>query len=407
MLHPRTDDRGAVALAVALMTTLLVGLAALVVDLGMARDEQRAAQNAADAAALAAAQRLANAIVPENVTNGDIAAARAVADGYVTANGWDSGIGTFQVDAVAHTVTVGLAPVRSPRIFAGALGMGTPMVGATSQATWNGATAACALCVLGSVVSRNGQIATSSGSVLIGGSLDLLPNGSVTATGGVVAVVGSVTGAGRVTPSPARTLSAVTDPYGTQPALPPAARPLGAATAAATGPSCNPGTYTDVSACRTFTSGVYVLTGGTRFSGIAPINASSGVFFYVTCQTPGSNPVSTGCRTGGQAGGSLDFAGTAAGTITALTDPAYRGLAIAYDRNNTSPLSLVGNPNLVVNGGVYAKSAALTNSGAGPATVNGTVVVGSVTFSGVPSQITVNGAAATAPRGPMLVHLTQ
>jgi Flp pilus assembly protein TadG len=406
MLHPRTDDRGAVALAVALMTTLLVGLAALVVDLGMARDEQRAAQNAADAAALAAAQRLANAIVPENVTNGDIAAARAVADGYVTANGWDSGIGTFQVDAVAHTVTVGLAPVRSPRIFAGALGMGTPMVGATAQATWNGATAACALCVLGSVVSRNGQIATSSGSVLIGGSLDLLPNGSVTATGGVVAVVGSVTGAGRLTPSPPATISAVTDPYATQPALPPAAPPLGAPAVAATGSACSPGTYDDLTACQSFGRGVYILTGNVRFSGMATIDARNGVLFYVTCSTGGRTPVTRACNPG-EAGGSLDFAGTVGGTINALPDPTYRGLAIVYDRNNTSPLSLVGGPNLIVNGGVYAKSAALTNSGAGPATVNGTVVVGSVNFSGVPSRITVNGAAATAPRGPMLVHLTQ
>src|SRR4051794_12122359 len=141
MLRARSEDRGAVAIMVALLTTLLAGLAALVVDLGMARDEVRTAQNAADAAALAAGQRLADAVDPEAVTTADIAAARAVADGYVTANGWRSGIATFQVDSAARTVAIALTPVRSPRIFAGALGMGTPTVGASAMATWNGATA--------------------------------------------------------------------------------------------------------------------------------------------------------------------------------------------------------------------------------------------------------------------------
>jgi Flp pilus assembly protein TadG len=406
MLRTRSEDRGAVALMVALLTTVLAGLAALVIDLGMARDESRTAQNAADAAALAAAQRLANAIDPEAVTAADITAARAVADGYVRANGWPSGIGTFQLDSAARTVTVALTPVQSPRIFAGALGMGTPTVGASAQATWNGATAGCAVCVLGSLVSRNGQILANSGSVLVGGNLDVLPNGTVTSVGGgIVGVVGSVAGAGRVTPQ-ASPIAGVTDPYGTQPLLPPPARPLGAPAVPATGPACSPGTYSVITACRTFGSGVYVITGGNRFSGNVTIDASSRVFFYVTCSSGGGAPVSSACASG-QAGGSLDFAGTVGGTINALTDPAYRGLAIAYDRRNTSPLSLVGGPNLVVNGGVYTASGALTNSGAGPVTVNGTLVVGSITFSGVPSTITVNGNAATAPRAPMLVHLTR
>ena len=51
--RPATDDRGAVAILVAAMLVVFLGLAALVVDLGFARDETRVAQNAADAAALA------------------------------------------------------------------------------------------------------------------------------------------------------------------------------------------------------------------------------------------------------------------------------------------------------------------------------------------------------------------
>ena len=50
----RRDERGAVAVMVALVSTFLLVLAAMVVDLGLARDTDRQSQNAADASALAA-----------------------------------------------------------------------------------------------------------------------------------------------------------------------------------------------------------------------------------------------------------------------------------------------------------------------------------------------------------------
>jgi Flp pilus assembly protein TadG len=408
MLRRQPEDRGVVALLVALLTTVLVGLAALVVDLGMARDEVRTAQNAADAAALAAAQRLVTSVDPEAVTAADIAAARTVAGGYVMANGWPAGMGTFTVDATARTVTIALNRVQSTRIFAGALNMGTPTVGASAQATWNGAKAGCAFCVLGSLLNRNSQIVATSGSILIGGDLDDLPNGTVTSVGGIVGVVRSVSGSGSVTP-PASPITGVTDPYATLPQLPPLlpAPALGAAAGVAAGPSCTPGTYRNITACRTFGSGVYIITAANSFTGNVTIDASNGVLFYVTCSSGGSNPVSRACATTGETGGSIDFAGTVQGTITALNNPAYRGLAIAYDRSNTASLGLVGGPAVVVNGGVYAASGTLTNNGTGPLTVNGTLVVKSVNLSGVPSQVNVNGATAIAPRAPMLVHLTR
>src|SRR5690242_3738920 len=58
------DDSGAVAIMVALLTTVFVGLAALVVDHGLSADTQRRAQNAADASALAAAVVLARGGLP-------------------------------------------------------------------------------------------------------------------------------------------------------------------------------------------------------------------------------------------------------------------------------------------------------------------------------------------------------
>lgn len=52
------DESGAVAILVGVLALVLFGIAALVVDLGLARDTRRMAQNAADASALSAANAL-------------------------------------------------------------------------------------------------------------------------------------------------------------------------------------------------------------------------------------------------------------------------------------------------------------------------------------------------------------
>jgi hypothetical protein len=167
-----------------------------------------------------------------------------------------------------------------------------------------------------------------------------------------------------------------------------------------------PGTYTSIGNCRTFARGVYVVTGVSRFSGNITIDASSGVVFYAACSQGRGTVVSSTCAQG-QAGGSIQFAGTVNGRVTALPDPAFRGLAIIYDRNNTAPLVLVGAPGLDVDGSVYAASARLTNNGTGPLTINGTLVVGAVRLDGVPSRIIVTGPDVSAPTGDRRVHLTR
>ena len=405
MPHRRADERGAVAMIVAAMMVVVMGLAALVVDLGFARDQDRAAQNAADAAALAAAGALGTAANPTAVTDADVARARTVANGFVVANGWSAGIATFDVDRGGRTVSLALVPVRSPSIFAGVLGAATPSVGASAQASWDGPGPGCAICVLGDVTSQNGKLTASAGNVLIGGSLDLRPQGAVTAAG-VVGVAGRVTGGGTVTP-PVTPVGAVTDPFLSAPPLPPSGPPaLGLPATSASGPNCQPGTYTLITACRTFASGVYVVTGVNRFSGNIAIDASSGVVLYATCSQGRGTPVSSTCAQG-QAGGSIQFAGTVTGTVAALPDPAFRGLAIIYDRKNTAPLGLVGGPGLRIDGGVYAAAAELTNSGTGPLTINGSLVIGAITLNGVPSQITVTGTGAAAPVAGAGVRLTR
>src|SRR5690349_16888925 len=78
LLRSRREERGAVAIVVALLMIALIGCAALVVDLGLARDARREAQNASDAAALAAGNRV--------VAGGSWTAAIADAKAYAEKN---------------------------------------------------------------------------------------------------------------------------------------------------------------------------------------------------------------------------------------------------------------------------------------------------------------------------------
>jgi hypothetical protein len=233
-------------------------------------------------------------------------------------------------------------------------------------------------------------------------------NGSVTTSKGIIGFGTTVNNRGTVLPPPVR-ITPITDPYGTSPSLPPGppAPPLGSPALTATTTQCQPGTYDDVTSCERFASGIYVITGQNRFSGTGAVIADTGVLFYVTCSARTSaGPVSAACSPG-QQGGSLEFTGNVRARISALPDPLYRDLAIVYDRNNTSTLGLIGGPDITVDGGVYAASATLRNNGAGPLTVDGTMVVGSVDLRGVPATVNINEENAFADLPPFLVHLTR
>ncbi|CAN5887338.1 hypothetical protein BH23ACT12_BH23ACT12_12340 [soil metagenome] len=84
----RTDERGAVLIIVAFCLTSLLGLSALVVDLGYARQRKAQAQNSADFAALAGAGML---------VTGSNAQARDEALAYVARNGFNSDEANVQV----------------------------------------------------------------------------------------------------------------------------------------------------------------------------------------------------------------------------------------------------------------------------------------------------------------------
>ena len=89
-------DEGAVLITVALMMTVLLGVGALVIDLGALYVEKRELQNGADAAALAIAQGCAA---------GDCGAPGAIAQQYVNLNARDGVSGVGEVCGVGPGLT--------------------------------------------------------------------------------------------------------------------------------------------------------------------------------------------------------------------------------------------------------------------------------------------------------------
>ncbi|HEY5539831.1 MAG TPA: pilus assembly protein TadG-related protein [Coriobacteriia bacterium] len=115
MPRPLHNDSGAVAVIVALMMVVLVGVAALVVDMGSLYVERRKMQTAADAAALAGVQELP----------GDPTEARRIAAAYVSVNASEAtGVsisfppgGNVANDTILVTVDTPEAPLFFARIW--------------------------------------------------------------------------------------------------------------------------------------------------------------------------------------------------------------------------------------------------------------------------------------------------
>ena len=126
--HPLfTDDSGAVAVIVAVLMVVLLGVAALVIDVGSMYAERRKLQTAADAAALAAVQELP----------ADPAQARAVALAYAADNASEASAARVYIEnglTANDTVRVELENPDTSLFFASIWGQDSADVGALATA---------------------------------------------------------------------------------------------------------------------------------------------------------------------------------------------------------------------------------------------------------------------------------
>lgn len=291
----RHRDSGAVAVFTAvILSVVFIGLCALVIDLGLARDTRRQAQNAADASALAAGNALYLTGLPAKITEASTGAI-AVAKSYalknygVTESDWVSCTDSAKLSYHPSTACISFDSQTAPAVirvsipvrqvvtpFAGIWGVSHVPVSAAAQIQLStGGRAVCGLCVVGPGVHdlQVGQIVATNADVMLNGTLTANSTGSINVTGGNIYLQGPAPGVGTYSPALKVNQPAVADPLANL------SMPSYAGLVVKTN-SCTdgPGIYsslqgmTGTPAC-TMAPGLYVVTGPSRISGGDSITA--------------------------------------------------------------------------------------------------------------------------------------
>jgi len=397
----RHRDSGAVAVFTAvILSVVFIGLCALVIDLGLARDTRRQAQNAADASALAAGNALYLTGLPAKITEASTGAI-AVAKSYalknygVTESEWGSCIDSAKLSYHPRTACISFdsqtapseirvsIPVRKVATpFAGIWGVSSVPVNAVAQIKLTGGRAVCGLCVLGPGEHSlgEGDIVATNADVMFNGTLTARnAGGSINVTGGNLYVYGDKDSNGSYPPETMWNQPAIADPLANLSMPDYTGLPVRTH-------SCTdgPGIYSSLEganpAC-TMSPGLYVVTGHSGISGNNSIKAL-GVTMYFTCGTPAAPRT---CNLTDANPGDLVFGGGGTLTITAPTTgptaghPEVAGVAIIADRNNTGTFSYKGNATIANTGTIYTLNGTLNYQGnAGALVMDSLVVTGKI-----------------------------
>ena len=456
----RRDEKGLAIVLVAMMMTIIMCFAALVLDIGNASQEKRQAQNAADAAALAGG---------EDIAHGDSSASAIVAliQQYVTRN-YGTVTWTGCQDASALAITPDSAnsdtciswdqappattkvrvviPTRNVRTsFAQQFSKSSSIpVNASAGAGIPSAagTAPCVLCVLapsgaktlqltGSAetitVTANGSSVSGPGVMVNSSSASAIYEGgsSESISAPSIGVVGTATqgGAGdSYSPTPSGA-AAVADPLASLAYPSVTGQSLGTCAAYSSGSgnstsislsgssqSCtlSPGVYGSIALSGssdhiTLNSGTYVFTGaGISLAGSSASITGTNVMVFFTCPAYAAGPPATGCASATSAAELNLSASSVTFNVSAPTSGTYQGMSVFYDRNDTNLIAMTGSSNDAFSGTIYAKSSTLDlsgSSGGGAFPVDSMIVVNQVALGG--SSDTINLAYQSAYNAPI------
>ena len=431
------DERGLIAVMVALCAVILLLIVGIVVDLGLARDTRRQSQSAADASSLAGANVLypisgsctsdpapkvppcfidavnaAKSYAQENFQVSNAAWASCADTGHFYYPAGQSPCISFTDDTLAATkptqptkVRV-VVPIHDVTTGFGSLaGVNSIPVSSQARATLQPGTArSCGLCLLDPNTSYlgNGDVTVNGGSVHSNGTIDSGPNGHMTASPATntISVVGTCPG--NCYPAAQTGVQPIDDPYEAILTLPPSLVGLAPKTDPCTQ---GPGIYATLelpnSLC-TLSPGLYVLTGEWTMKNNTVLQGITGVTLYGTCGTPSAPTV---CTTG-QSGGRLDTKNGET-QIVAPTSGPLMGYAIIYDRQNVAGLNIQGNGNSYVTGVIYAPKALLEFPGTSCVSVtNGPIIVGQMYGNGNTGCVnlisSVGAAIPSPPKGASL-----
>jgi hypothetical protein len=415
MWRSRGDsERGSVAITVALVMTVLLGFAALVVDVGLNWAARTSAQAAADSAALAGASRLladgpAGALltVEDLLTKNlpDLALPAGWATDGVEANGevvcWTLPGGPPSPGADcpdgSNALQVITPPIEVHYAFAPVLGKSSNSIKATAAAAAGPAAPNnCVLCLLepslgdALALTSNGGVQVDGGGIVVNSTGDpaVVLSGGGDVTANQIRILGTVDdspGGGQFTPAPEFGGPAVPDPLADLPTpdaltTPPPCCPVPAVPQIVTSDTTlDPGVYHSISvsgnATLTLQPGVYVLTDppGLSLTGNGRV-VGDGVTVYLACSgypAPCAGP-----------GAPLTLAVNGHYLANPPVSGEYAGLAIFSDRGNTAPLVVANNTGLNLDGALYAASAPLTLTSSPGLQVDGLLVAATLLLDG-------------------------
>ena len=424
------DDTGAVAILVAALSVVLLTLAAIILDLGLARDVQARSQTAADVSALAAAQAMYGSSGTLDI-NAAVAAAKtyAVSNFGVSEADWSACTDANELSYVPAGGTPCIsfdsstAPtkvrVRIPTrdvitAFAGVTGVDDIPVATRAVAQVKPASR-CALCVLkttGTTLSATGagSMTVNGGSIAVNSSDSKAASITNPSGGGftvspappnTISMVGGYQQAatGQLSPTPTTGTAPAPDPLASLPVPLPCAAPgalaapdcvLGNQTSVNVSGSADktlsPGVYSSIKSSSTGTltmqPGIYVITSTlTLNKSPAPGKTSlvaPGVLLYFACSA-----YPTPCAATGASGADFSMSGGATVSISSPTSGSWQGVSVFFDRTNTTTLKLTGSSASSVSGSIYLKSGGTTLTGSsGVFILNSLIVTATLTKTG-------------------------
>jgi hypothetical protein len=364
-----------VAVLMAVLLPVVVGVTALALDGGLLYLQRRQAQSIADAAALAGAYKIYNG------SNFDAAQSAAIAIG--TQNGIT--IDSSQVTSPKSGYIAVSVTVSKPKCFSALWGAGTLSVTATAVArsisTAYSTSAILALNPTGSSVTLSGttQVTAVNGSVVV----DSTSASSIVASGSPSITTPELDLSGNITYSGANPNHATVTKYSQPNTSDPLANLSAPSSSDMTVQSSSTISLTGTQT-RTLQPGVY--NGGITLSGSSSVTLSPGVYYI----NGGGINLSGGTGISGNGvfiyntgGGTINLSGTGTIALNPMSSGTYAGLTIFQDRSNSSGATMSGGSNFSNTGTFYFPGSRLTLSGISTIGVMGAQMIAkNLTFSG-------------------------
>jgi len=423
------DESGQTTILVAIFTAiLLLGLAALAVDVGMLYREKRMVQNAADAAALAASAQYGTTDINTsaataahqqpgiiasgtnvatitstlvNAANSDVQVVVTQPTPTVFMRAFNSAFGLIRISAVAEAAKPPVAACINALSPSGVTSSGYPtqcsttggiIVGDSSTSTAEVQSTGCSICSDSAITtcdSYQGWI-SSTLSINAGGGV----TGKVTATNGISGAGGCTNPyASVVAPSYTSGCTTITWPGGSG-----GGQHLKLASNLGGAPYCGFG-VTDCSTCLgslELTGGVYIFSKSFNIGSGVSITEDAPVTLYFA---PGTD------LNGGNGSVQRGFDNGMSINITAMTTGSTAGIAIWDDSGTAaSPdtFTFNGGSSSKINGAIYAPHSTLQDgNGSGVTTVNGSITAWAIEVGGGGGLSVSASDSSSSSRGPV------